>query len=516
MANSRLHNVVRNSGASLLNRLAQILIRFVIQTLFIKVLGNEYTGVSRLFTDILTVLSLVEMGLDSSMVYALYKPLAQHDDRRITALMNFYRSAFTIIGVAVFAIGLGCVPFLRYIVKDVPDVKEDVRLLFLAYVATSGSSYFFVYKTVLIRADQRSSIISNITTIVHLAECLAEVVLILLFKEFFLYLAVRFVSTLSRNFWLSHKAEKLYPQYFQDRSVRIDRAERNDLFKNIFALIVYNLAAVVLNSTDSIFVSAFTGTAQVAIIGNFTLITNSVKSCIKMVVSASRPSIGNMVAMESTEKQRVMLKRINFITFWIACFCSTCLFCLLNPFIGDIWFGESYKIGLAIVIPLVINFYISVMSFTNGTFRSTNGLFVQGWYRPAVMAVLNLTLDYFMGKKMGAAGIYIATSISLITTQVWYDPYIVYKHVFKCKPWEYYIDYLWQAAFTVSCCALSYALSKWLSIPNKYLSFLCSALIAAILPNLAIVLCFRRTDNYAYARSVILKILRRISKKTAL
>ena len=154
MADSRTTNVIKNSSASLIYKVIQILVQFIIRTVFIRLLGNEYTGVSGLFSDILHVLSLMEMGLDVSMVYSLYKPLAEKNVDRIAALLKFFRKAFNVIGVAVLVVGAALTPFLHYIVKGVPNITEDIRGIFLMYVLTSGCSYFLIYKTVLLRADQ--------------------------------------------------------------------------------------------------------------------------------------------------------------------------------------------------------------------------------------------------------------------------------------------------------------------------------------------------------------------------
>jgi len=512
MAKSRLENVFRNSGASLLNRIVTILINFIIRTLFIRALGNEYTGISSLFTDILHVLSLVEMGLDVSMVYALYKPIAEKDEKHIAALMNFYRVAFTLIGISVLVFGLACVPFLQYIVKDVPNIKEDIRLIFIAYVVTTASSYFYVYKTVLIRADQKSSIISNATTYTRLAECLLEVILITVFREYFIYLILHFLATIIRNFILSAKAEKLYPEYLHNREVQVSKEERKKLFLNIGALIIYTLSTVVLSGTDSIFISAFAGTTQVAIVGNFTMITNSVKNLIKMIVDSTRPSVGNMIATDKSNRQFVLFGHINFLTFWVACFCSTCLFVLLNPFIGDIWFNSSYKVSMLIVGPIVLNFYIMVMTYAIGTFRNTNGLFVQGWYRPAVMSVLNIVLDFFMGKKWGVKGIYFATSISLVTTQAWYDAFIVFKHAFFRKPWKYYYQYLIYLGLTILSCAGSYYLCSLITIPSIG-GFILKMLVAMCVPNLIVIAVFSRTDSFRYALGIANKLAKKVFRR---
>lgn len=513
MKNSRTENVIKNSTASLIYRLIYLVIHFVMRTVFIRLLGREYTGLATLFADILHVLSLVELGLDASMAFHLYKPLAEKDENKIAALMNFYRKAFTIIGVVVLACGVALIPFLRYIVKDVPNIRESIQLIFLMYVLTTASSYFFVYRTILIRADQKSRIISYTTAAFAIGEFLLEVTLLLIFHQYFSYLIVRLMSSVARNAFLSIKARKMYPQYLRNREPKLAKEDRTALYKNIAALCVYNLAAVVLSSTDSIFISAFVGTGVVAVVGNFTMIVKNIKTIIRLMINSSRPSVGNFVATDAGNRQLDMFHKINFLTFWVACFCSTCLFNLLNPFVGGIWFDASYRISNGIVAVMVMNFFISVMSFTNGTFRSANGLFVQGWYRPAVMAVMNIVLDYFMGKSMGISGIYIATLLSLLLTQVWYDPYIVFKHAFGMKPWSYFRDYAIYALLTALCCAGAYWLSELLSISNKWLDFGCRIVISVLLPNVVLFVLFRKTDEFAFVKSSAEKLLSKVLKK---
>lgn len=509
MSNSRISNMIKNSGASILYKLVYTLMRFIMRTAFIKLLGNEYTGLSSLFTDILSVLSLVEMGLDSSMIFSLYKPLAKNETDRIAALMNFYRKAFTIIGILVLFIGAGCVPFLKYIVKDIPNIEEDIRAIFIMYVVTSASSYFFVYKTVLIRADQKSRIISTVSAAVNVVECILEVVLLFWTRQFFAYLIVHLIATISRNIILSWKAKQLYPGILSNKAVKLGKEDKVFLYRNIAALCIYNLASVVLNSSDSIFISAFVGTVEVAIIGNFTLLTRSVTTCIQLVVNAIRPSIGNLVVTSSVEKEKEVFKQVNFVTFWVACFCSTCLITLLNPFVGDIWLDSSYKISTWIVVIIVANFYISVMSSSVGSFRSVNGLYTQGWYRPAVMSMLNIVLDYCMGKRWGVGGIYVATILSLLLTQVWFDPYIVFKYAFHMKPWKYYKDYAIQACVTVLSCSCSFFLSTLFQADNLYVTFLIRMIFAVVVPNVIIVIFFYKKQEF---RSIV-AMVRRIFEK---
>lgn len=511
MANNRTKNVIRNSIASLLQKMVQILSQFALRTAFIYLLGKEYTGISGLFTDILHVLSLMELGLDSSMIFSLYKPLAEHDVRRITALLRFYKRAFSAIGLVVLCAGLACIPFLSYIVKDVPNITEDIRYIFMMYVITSAFSYFYIYKSVLLRADQKSSIVSRWTSIVSIAECILEILALLLLRKFFAYLVIHLLATIGRNILISSISTKRYSEYFAVSDAKLSVDEKKKLFRDLACLTVYNVSGVVINSTDSIFISAFVGTVEVAIIGNFTLILNAARTAVNQIVNATKPSIGNLAATSTDSKQEVVFKRMNYISFWVSCFCCTCLFVLLNPFVAGIWFDASFTIETPIVAVLVANFFIAVMVFPVESFRTANGLFVQGWIRPAIMAVLNIILDFWWGKTWGIFGIFIATTVSRLTTQVWYDPWLVYKMVFKKSVAQYYLKYIEYASITAVSCAAAYYLSSAVMIENKIIDFLFMALISVIIPNLIIIAVFWKTDEFRYVHGFVKKLIKRKS-----
>ena len=106
MAPSRSEYVMRNASVTLAMQILKNLIGFVGRTVFIKVLGAEYLGVNGLFTDILTVLSLAELGIGNAMVFSLYKPLAEKNVAKIKSLMRLYAQSYRIIGFSIAALGL--------------------------------------------------------------------------------------------------------------------------------------------------------------------------------------------------------------------------------------------------------------------------------------------------------------------------------------------------------------------------------------------------------------------------
>ena len=509
MPESRTSNVIKNSGASLIYKFVHILTTFALRTAFVKLLGNEYTGVSSLFTDILQVLSLMELGLDTSMVYALYGPVARNEHTRVSALLKFYRKAFTVIGIVILALGLGCIPFLNYIVKDVPNIKEDIRLIFLMYILTSASSYFVVYKTIVLRANQRSRVISRVQLIVDILESVTSILLLFIFRKFFLYLVVHLVATWAKNIYLSRLSEKMYPESFEETDAELSSAERKKLIRDIACLTVYTLSGIVINSTDSIFISAFVGTVEVALIGNYTLLINSIRTAVEQINNSLKASVGNLAALSSPDEQKVVFDRINFICFWATCLTGTCLYVLLRPFVTGIWLGQAYDVSPIVIGVLIFNYFIAVMVYPVESFRTANGLFVQGWFRPAIMALLNIVLDYFMGKKWGVTGIFLATTISRLLTQVWFDPYLVFKHVFKKKVWGYYLNYLIYMVVTVMACFSANFIAQHIIVSNPYIGFVLKGIVAVLVPNLIVFLLFGRTGEFAFVKRLLLRFAHR-------
>lgn len=513
MQKSRTGNVIMNSGASLLYKMAHIVVQFALRTAFIRILGKEYTGVSTLFADILQVLSLMDLGMATAMAFSLYKPVAEKDAPKINALMNFYKQAYILIGCLVFSVGLLITPFLSYLVKDVPNIHEDIRLIYVIYVLTSASSYFFVYRTIVLRANQESRIISIVRTCSYVIEGTLEVILLIVLKEYFAYLITHFAFTLSTNILLSFITKTRYSHYFIDKTAKPSKTETRLMFKDIFALAIYKIAGVIIYSTDSIVISAFIGTSQVAVIGNFNLIINSLRNGIEQIVDSVKAGVGNLAATSSDEKQEKVFNRMNFISFWVACFSCTCLFVLLNPFIGDIWFDINYKVSQSIVAVLAANFYIAIMVYPVETFRTANGLFVQGKYRPAIMAVLNIILDIIFVRFWGIFGVLIATTISRLATQVWFDPYLVYKYVFKKSVARYLTDYTIKVAITIGCCLLSWFASSAIKVSNLYGSFLIKMGIAVLVPNFVLYVTYHNTQEFASIILFLRKVLNRILRK---
>lgn len=428
---TRTQLAAKNTTINILFKLISMLASFVIKTAMIKSMGIQYTGVSSLFTDILTLLSLAELGIGTAITYSLYKPLAEKNYKEIAKYMNFYRRAYSVIGISVFIVGLLVIPFMPFLVTNVPDVKESITTLYLLYLINTSLSYFLVYKSSLLIANQENYKVTYIQSLFTLVKVVIQTTILISSKNFYLFLIFDIVITFIQNIVISNKADKDFNEIKKYSNLHIEDSERKKLFSNVMALAMYQVSGVIVNSTDSIIVSAFLGTGIVAFMSNYRLIIRSVDGFIVQITASLTPSIGNYVASnELNDKQVVIFRKVSFISFCITLLSSMMLLFLTNPFIS-IWLGKEYVLNNSILVLFVIDYILVNLVRPVATFRNANGLFVQGKWRPMVMAIMNIVLSLLLVNRFGITGVLLGTIISRLLTQTWFDPLILYKYAFN-------------------------------------------------------------------------------------
>lgn len=509
MEESRTQNVLKNTGTGVFVRLIHLILNFALKTVFIKVLGIQYTGVSSLFSDILTILSFAELGIGSAITYALYKPVAEDDQRQIAKLMNFYKSAYRMVAVIVFFTGVSLIPFLGYLVKDVPDIKENIAVIYFLYVVNTTCSYLLIYKSAILTAKQKKYEISCIEGFMAVIRLLVECVILLVFRQFMIYLTVDILLTILQNALIAHRASREYHTVIGDKKDYLKKEEKKIIFADIGALAMYQISSVVLSGTDSVIISAILGTELVGFLSYYKMIIGQITALSQQFFSAANASVGNMAVKENREKQYQLFQGLNFAVFWITAFCSTCLYVLFNPFI-ELWLGKEYVLGKDIVFVLVLDFFVSNMIRTIALFRTSNGLFIQGKFRPVIMAVLNFTMSIVLARKLGIFGVLMATVVSRLATQTWYDPWLVYREVFQKNVIEYLTKYcLYMLTAIGGIVVIEFAITL-INISNSYVMFVVMILLCVVIPNTFVVIFWHRTKDFLVCVDRFKKILETI------
>lgn len=447
---SRIKNSIVNTSFGFFTKFILMLLAFINRTYFLRFLSIDYLGINGLYTNILTVLSLAELGIGNVMIYNLYKPTAAEDHDEINQLLSFYRKLYIIIAAAVATIGIILVPFLPLIIKSDLNYK-NLLIYYILFLFNSVLSYFVAHKTALIQANQQLYIIKRTELITSFVTNILQILVLILYKNYIVYLIVKLLGTVFHNFLISRSANKEY-SYLEKTKTTI-LVDKKNVVENIKSTFVYKVGITIVNSTDDILISSIFGTVTLGYYSNYELITAAVLQFTGIINVSLIPSLGNLNAEDDMKKSSDMF--FNFILFyhWLGALCGICLFLIFNDFIS-IWIGKEYLMTIEVVILIALNFYLTMLLNPMWMFRETMGLFVQMKYVMLVTAILNIILSLILGNIFGVAGILMATFIAKILTQVWYEPIVLLQKIGLPlrKYWSKQIYYVFLSILSLFIC----------------------------------------------------------------
>lgn len=440
----------KNSGKNIIfgyaNQMVSLILNFIGRTVFIKVLGEEYLGISGLFSDILMMLSMVDLGFGTAMSYSFYRPIAEHDEDKIAALIHYYKKVYNIIAAMTAIVGILLVPFLKYLINMDSSIPY-LKIYYLFFLANTVVSYLFVYKTSIISASQKNYLISKYHIIVNIVKTIVQIVTLIIFSNYFVYLTITIIATLANNLIASNKAGQLYPT-INSKHNKLDEDSRKSIIENMKSIFLYKVSGVLLNGTDNTLISVIVGTVWVGIYSNYNLIISGVNNLISTLFSSITASIGNLVVTGRSEKQYKVFKTMNTISLVIASAVVVVMSNLINDFIA-LWLGDRFILNSGILIAILCNFYLGNILRPIWSFREATGLYIQTKYIMLIAAVVNIILSIILGYGFGMAGIIFASAIARISTYFLYEPRLLFRQYFKENTTKYYLSILGNAVFTI-------------------------------------------------------------------
>lgn len=503
----RTDHVVKNLKFAAVSEFLLAVLKFVSRRVFVFLLGKEYLGISGLFTDILSMLSLAELGFGISITYSLYRPVAIGDTELIKSLMALYRRAYNIIALIVLAAGLCLTPFLDFFVKEMPEGISQLSLIYVLNVVNASVSYIFAYKSTLLFVYQKKYIDSLIRTAVAIGATAAQIGVLMLTGNYVYYLFIAIGATLLQNTVLSMKTDRLYP-YLRERQVKPLPAEiLCDIRRNVGAMILHRIGAVAVFSTDNILISKFAGIAVTGLYSNYTMIRGFLNVMINALFNAITPALGNLNATESLEERRIAFRRLNFFSAWLFGWMSICLLWLFDSFIC-IWLSEDYLLPGPVVALIVVNFYINCMRIPVANIKSTMGLFWDERYKSIFEPPCNLIISIILAKRFGIFGILAGTLISMAALPFWIEPLGLYRHGLKESVRGYFLRYLGHLLVTGLAAGITGL--ACLAAGTDIFGFLQKCILCLLIPNGVYLLVYRRTSEFDFLKEMAGRIAKKI------
>lgn len=490
----RTKNATRNIVFGMALKIYQIAMPFLLRTAMIYFMGVEYLGLDSLFTSILQVLNLAELGVGSAMVYGMYKPIIEDDTKTICALMRLYRTYYRVIGCIIAVIGVAVTPFIPALVKsDLPSELNIYVLYLLNLAATVLSYWLFAYKNALFQAHQRVDVVSKVALLTSTIRYVLQFAVIFWIKDYYLYIMAMLLAQILTNIITAIRATKAYPNY--KPIGKLEKSAVKGINQRIRDLFTSKLGSVIVNSADTVVISAFLGLTVLAVYQNYYFILTAVIGLVAIVFNACTAGIGNSVIVESKEKNYNDLKKFTFLIAWLAGFCTCCFLCIYQPFM-ELWVGKDLMLEFSAVICFCAYYFVYEINQLLNTYKDAAGIWHEDRFRPLVTAGANLVMNLIMVQLWGIYGVLLSTVLSTLLVGMPWLLHNLFTVLFPKKLMRDYLKHLLSyAAIVLISCVVCFGISYWIQLP-LWLTLATRFVVCLIVPNVFYWLAYRKTAQF--------------------
>lgn len=502
----RTKNAARNLKFGAILRIYMILLPFLMRTVLLKELGVEYLGLGGLFNSIMKALNIAELGVNSAMVFTMYRAVAEDDTVKIRALMKQYRKYYRLIGLFIAVAGVALVPFLpRLVSGKIPDDVSLYVIYLLELSATVFTYWLFSYKNCLLSAHQRQDVSSKIGIGISISQTAIQLFTLYVLHNYYAYLTTALVLQIVANIITAIVVTRMYPDYWPEGE--LDKLELSKIHGRIRDLFFAKVAGTIVTASDSIVISAFLGLKVLAIYQNYFYIMDAIKGFLLLVSSSTIAGIGNSLITETKEKNYHDFEKLSFLMLWLITVCTCCFACMYQPFM-QLWVGKKNMFDDPIMLLFCVYFYVYMVQRIGIIYKDASGIWRDDRNRTILTALTNLTLNLVFVRWFGVYAIILSTVFSYLVVGT---PWLIrnlFRLVFERSAAEYVKTLLRHTALTTIVCALCWLISRL--VPLTGLAALVSGLlIAAVLSNAALFLAYRRSEYYEQSLQLVKRLLKR-------
>lgn len=515
---TRTQNTLFNFVTSIGGQLITILVQFAVRTVFIRTLGKTYLGINGLFSNILTMLSLAELGVGSAILFKLYEPIATENHHRITLLMQLYKKIYRVIGFVIFAVGIALIPLLPVIIKDynkLASLHINATIVFVLYLTKSVSSYlFFAYKSAIIKANQKQYLINITSYFFTILLGILQIFALLTICNFHIYILLDVVVIIVQNIVIARFADKLYPYINDKTDDSISTQEVKGIFKDCGAIMLYNINSVVVKATDNIVLSMFLGLGAVGLYSNYYVFYTTIRSVFSKVFNSVSHSLGNLHALDHSKHEYEVFETVVLISALLGGIAFAGIFAVADEFV-DVWIGKDWVIAQPLAFLMGLELYTTAFRMSISKFRTSMGLFQQAKYRPVAGMIINIIVSVALVNVWGISGVLMGTIASDWLTFMWFDPLILHKYGFKngVSVKRYYgkfLKYFFVVLFTG---LLDYLICQHVFIGFGWVSVAVHAIICTVTIPAALMLVTYNSKEGRYIQRLLKKGISRITKR---
>ncbi len=495
----RVKSATRNIAFGYVGQIATAFMSFILRTVFIMHLSEELLGVNSLYSNILSLLNMAELGIGTALNFSLYGPVARGEKEKIKSYMQLYRKAYFVIACVVAGVGICLSPFLKFLIKNPGNnTIRDLTIYYFIFLFNTVSSYFVAYKYSLINAEQKNYIQTNINTITKVIVVLLQIVVVVVTENFYLYLLTDAAAQLVQKVFVSRFLDRMYP-YLKDKDVeKLSKEESDEVWTKTKALVFHKVGDVARLQTDAIIISSFIQVAMAGVVDNYNMIISTVSNFVNIIFNSVISSFGNLIATESKEKQFSMFKVYRFFASWIYGFSCVGFMVLLSPLVR-LWLKEDKWILSTITVYCILtDYYFKGDRIVLSNYKTAAGVFEPDKYLALIQGAVNLIISIVLVQTpLGLTGIYIGTIVSGLIANVT-KPIIIYRACFDKGAGEYFVDTLKYVASLLFVLLTCQFISTKVLANLTIFTFVLMGVIITVIFNGVYFLLYGRSEEFKY------------------
>lgn len=500
-AKKSAYNVI----TSILGQVITILMGIVIPRLVIVNLGSENNGLLSSITQFLGYASLLEAGVGLASLQALYKPVAEHDNTTINAIMSATNLYYRRTGVA-YLITVILLSVLYPLAINTTISYGIISVIVLISGLPGVINYYFQGKyKILLQAEGKTYIITNLTTIIGILTSIGKIILLLLgfgvvavqsLYLFFSLVQMAYISYyIKKNYaWLNLAVAPAYNKLSQSNSV-----------------LAHQLSGTVFSSTDAVTLSIFCGLSVVSVYSLYALLFGMVGTLLSNVAGSITFLLGQALGTnqkkyaELQESFELFYLSLSFSLFFVSSVYIVPFLRLYTNGINDINYIDQALVFFFTAIALLENSRLSSAKAINvaGHFRQTQ------WHAWTEMAI-NIVISVLGVLIWGIYGVLIGTIAALLFRA---NAMIIYanKKILHRSPWKTYRRWLVNLAMFIAVTVLSKPLFAHIAL-DTYPRIIMWAAITCIvvIPLFFTVSSLFDRETYGYAKKLISPYLSRM------
>ena len=433
----RVHRSVMNIKVGMVFYILSLFLAFFSRKIFLDCLGAEFIGLTGMLMNIMSFLSVAELGIGTSIVYFLYKPLQEDNHEKINEVMSMLAYLYRRIGFLIGTIGIIVSLFFPWWFDNLTVGLPLAYFAFYSFLATSMSGYIFNYKQLLVSANQKQYMVSAYFQTIGMVQSLTQIILAYYYRNLYLWVIVGLIFTVIGIIVFNYRIRQIYPWLQVNlKEGRSNLKKYPEVLKKTRQVFIRKMKDFILYRCDELLVGSFVSITQVAFYGNYTIIINKLVYLVNILSDGMGAGVGNLLAEGNEKNIMKVFWEITATRFFIMGMVIYPLIMFMQPFISC-WVGYQYQLNDIIVYLLIIQLFLRPQFVTVYLFIGSAGLYGDVWTSWTEL-ILNIVITLCLAPYLGIIGILLGKVISMFIFNIIWKPYYLFSEGFHKSVWIYW------------------------------------------------------------------------------